>query len=121
MLETAGFQSLRAETGKQRDRLKLLPALELGYYLDKRGANYWMADPEYCGCLFHGDEQAYQRYLELEKDNQLAQRDRQAMLTRSYQRPAFGGPFGAFGPGPPGLGFGFGSGGIGFGGSFQIP
>src|SRR5205807_4128975 len=62
MLETAGFQSLPAVSAEQKDRLRALPALKLGYYVDGRGsANYWMADPEFCGCLYHGDETAYQR------------------------------------------------------------
>ena len=115
MLETAGFQALPATTPDQMKRIKALPALKLGSYLDGHGdTNYWMADSEYCGCLFHGDEVAYQRYQQLKKDNQVAQQDRGAMMAQRFrQPPTFGGPFGGYGPGPPGFGLGFGQGGFG--------
>ena len=126
MLETAGFQPLSAATPQQKDRLKALPSQKIGFYIDRSGrANYWYADPDYCGCLFHGDEAAYQRYQQLKVDNQLSQRDRQAMQSQRYQAPAFMGPFGppspGFGMGPgfgmsPGFGFGSGGPGGGFGG-----
>jgi hypothetical protein len=115
MLDTAGFQSLPASSPEQRNRLKALPSMKLGYYLDQHGAgNYWLADPDYCGCLFHGDEAAYQRYQVLKKDNQTAENDRQALQAQRYQQPF--GPWGPSGLGP-GVGFGFGPGG-GFGGGF---
>jgi hypothetical protein len=115
MLDTAGFQSLPASSPQQKNRLKALPSMKLGYYLDQHGAaNYWLADPDYCGCLFHGDEAAYQRYQVLKKDNQTAENDRQALQAQRYQQPF--GPWGPSGLGP-GVGFGFGPGG-GFGGGF---
>ncbi len=119
ILETAGFQSLLASTTEQKNRLKALPSLKLGYYADRHGgANYWLADPDYCGCLFHGDEAAYQRYELLKKDNRTAELDREAMRARRYQQPPWMGPWGPLGFGP-GAGFGFGpgtglSGGFGF-------
>jgi hypothetical protein len=113
MLDTAGFKSLLASTPDQKNRLKALPSMKLGYYLDQHGAaNYWLADPDYCGCLFHGDEAAYERYLVLKKDNRMAENDRRALQAQRYQQP--------FGPPPgfgPGVGFGLGPG-TGFGGSF---
>jgi hypothetical protein len=118
MLETAGFQSLPAVSAEQKDRLKALPALKLGYYVDGRGsANYWMADPEFCGCLYHGDETAYQRYQSLRKDESEAKLDRGAMMARGYQQPYLGSP--GFGPGP-GMGMGFGGPGMGSGGGFSF-
>src|ERR1700752_4864465 len=80
MLDTAGFQSSLASTAEQKNRLRALPSMKLGYYVDQHGAaNYWLADPDYCGCLFHGDEAAYERYQVLKKDNQTAENDRQAL------------------------------------------
>jgi hypothetical protein len=116
MLETAGFQSLVASSPEQQSRLRALPALKMGYYLDQHGAaNYWLADPDHCGCLFHGDEAAYQRFKLLEKDYQTAENDRQALQAQRYQQP-FGPwpPAGGFGPG---MGFGFGRAGF-VGGGF---
>jgi hypothetical protein len=126
MLATAGFQSLFPSNPEQKNRLKALPSMKIGYYLDQHGAaNYWLADPDSCGCLFHGDAAAYERYLMLQKDAQTAQIDRQAMQAQHYPPPI--GPFGPWGPpgfGPgagfgfgPGVGFGFGSG-TGFGSGF---
>jgi hypothetical protein len=106
MLETAGFQSLPASNPEQKNRLKSLPSMRLGYYVDGHGAtNYWLADPDYCGCLFHGDEAAYKRYQLLEKDYQTAENDRQALQAQRY-----GGSSGPLGPTglAPGMGFGFG-------------
>jgi hypothetical protein len=116
MLDTAGFQSLPASSPEQKKRLKALPPMKLGYYLDQHGAaNYWLADPDYCGCLLHGDQAAYDRFQLLKKDNQTAENDRQALQAQRYQQP-FGrwGPPGGLGPG---MGFGFGPG-TGFGGGF---
>ncbi len=116
MLGTAGFQTLSASSPEQKNRLKALPSMKLGYYLDQHGAaNYWLADPDYCGCLFRGDEAAYKRFQLLQKDNLTAENDRRALQAQRYQSfpPAPWGPPG-FGPG---MGFGFGPG-TGFVGGF---
>jgi len=121
ILRAAGFTSFAAATPAQKERLKSLPPLKLGYYIDQRGnPNYWMADPDTCACLFHGDEAAYRRYQQIQLENEVAARDREAMDARQRQQmmmgtPGFGPPgFGPPGFGPPGLGFGFGGGGFGF-------
>src|ERR1700732_5171283 len=63
MLEAAGFSELPASTSDQATKVKTLPPLKLSYYDDNNGIkHYWMADSDYCKCLFHGDEAAYQRY-----------------------------------------------------------
>ena len=117
MLRAAGFESLTPATPEQQQRLKSLPPLQLGYYLDKNGAaNYWLADADNCDCLFHGDEAAYQRY-EDSKLNQIAERDRErigAQQQRQQMPPGFPPGFGGPGFGGPGFGFGFGGGGFGF-------
>jgi uncharacterized membrane protein YgcG len=117
MLEAAGFRELPAATSDQATKLKTLPPLKLGYYDDKNGAkHYWMADPDYCKCLFHGDEAAYQRYENIKLENQVAERDRHAVEMQQQQQM-----MGPPGFGPPGMGFGgggFSFGGGGFGLSF---
>jgi hypothetical protein len=116
MLDTAGFVPLTASSPEQKDRLRALPPMELGYYLDHQGAaNYWLADPDYCGCLFHGDEASYERFQVLQKDNQTAENDRQALQAQRYQQPL--GPWGPSGGFGPGAGFSFGPA-IGVGGGF---
>ncbi len=122
LLQSAGFSALPAASPQQTAELKSLPPLQLSSYIDSHGvSHYWMADPDSCNCLFHGDEAAYQRYENIQLENQVAQRDRQAIAAQQYQQQqmmmgpglGFGGP--GFGFGGPGLGFGSGFGG-GFGG-----
>jgi hypothetical protein len=121
MLAAAGFNSLPASSPEQKTKLKSLPPLKLGYYVDDNGnANYWMADADYCGCLFHGDEAAYQRYETIKLENQVAQRDREAVEAQQQRQqmiapPGFGPPgMGMGGMGGSGMSFGFGGGGMGF-------
>ncbi len=120
MLQAAGFDALPATTPQQIAQLKSLPALQMGNYIDANGvAHYWMADPDSCNCLFHGDEAAYQRYENIKLQNQMAERDRQAIAAQQYQQQqmmmgpglGFGGP--GFGMMP---GYGYGSGFSTFGG-----
>ena len=111
MLQAAGFGELPAATSDQAIKLKTLPPLKLGYYDDKNGAkHYWMADPDFCKCLFHGDEAAYQRYENIKLENQVAERDRHAVEMQQQQQM-----MGPPGFGPPGMGFG--GSGMSFGGS----
>lgn len=129
LLQEAGFTPLAASTPTEIDRLKQLPANKLGYYVDQNGeANYWLADPDQCHCIYHGDTSAYLRYEDIELRNQLADEQnnqRNAYIAQSrpqppagfgFGPPGFGGGFGGPGFGGSGLGFGFGGGG-GFGGS----
>lgn len=107
MLQSAGFAAVTPTSPSQLDELKSLPPLKLGYYIDKEGeANYWMADPDYCKCIMHGDEAAYQRYENLKLENETAEQDRRAMQYQQQQMNM----------GPPGMGMGFGNGGFGGGG-----
>ncbi|MGH7932768.1 MAG: hypothetical protein ACREQN_06305 [Candidatus Binataceae bacterium] len=99
MLQAAGFTPLSASTPRQKQDLKSLPALSLHYYADANGINhYWVADPEKCGCLFTGDEAAYQRYENIKLQNQLTER-RQDAAEANMRAQQMNGPFG-----PPGLG-----------------
>jgi len=109
MLQTAGFNPVPAATSAQTDHLNTLPPLKLGYYIDQNGdANYWMADPDYCKCIMHGDEAAYQRYENLKLENETAERDRRAVVQQQQQQQMM--------MAPPGMGIGFGNGGFGGGG-----
>ena len=115
LLEAAGFSELPATTAEQDAKLKTLPALKLGYYDDQNALrHYWLADPDFCKCLFHGDAASYQRFENIKLENQVAERDRRAVEMQQQQMmgPGLGPP----GFGPPGIGFGGGGGGFGFGG-----
>jgi hypothetical protein len=112
MLEAAGFSQLPAATSDQTAKLKTLPPLKLNYFEDSNGVrHYWMADPDYCKCLFHGDEASYQRFENIKLENQIAERNQRSAETQQMQQQQMmmGGP--GFGPG-----MGFGGSGISFGG-----
>lgn len=116
-LQAAGFKELPATTPEQIQKLKALPQLKLGYYVDGSGnSNYWLADADNCRCLFHGDEAARQRYETIKLENEVAARNREEEEARQRQMMMMGPP--GFGPpglgfGSPGMGFGFGGGGFG--------
>jgi hypothetical protein len=111
MLQAAGFSALPATTPAQEARLQALPALKLGYYDDAKGVrHFWLADPDVCKCIFHGDEASYQRYENIKLENQVADRDRHAVEMQQQQQ-MMGNGFG-----PPGMGFGGGGSGFSFGG-----
>jgi hypothetical protein len=122
MLSAAGFKQLPASTPQQMERLKSLPPLKLGYYVDDNGgAKYWLADPDNCRCLFHGDEMAYQQYENMKLESQMADQQQRAYGTQTQrqQQMMMGPPFGPPGFGQSGFGqSGFSIGGGGFGISF---
>ena len=114
-LQAAGFRALPATSSEQVQKLKALPQLKLGYYVDRAGnSNYWLADADNCRCLFHGDEAAHQRYETIKLENEVAARNREDEEARQRQMMMMGPPgFGPPGFGQPGMGFGFGGGGFG--------
>jgi hypothetical protein len=76
MLEAAGFVKLPADTPERQQQLASLEPFKLDYYVGKTGKlHYWMADPEVCHCLFHGDDQAYQRYEQMKAEGQFAAKE----------------------------------------------
>lgn len=110
-LTAAGFQTLPADSQQKLDQLKTLPQLSVRYYPDKESGNrYWVADAEFCKCLYVGDDQAYQRYQDLRLEQQMAEEQqraaRQQMQYYQQQQMMMS----------PGMGFGFGGPGMGFGG-----
>ena len=63
MLSAAGFAMLPADTPERTNQLSTLPPLTVSYYVGRKGKmHYWMADPEFCKCLYLGNEEAYQKY-----------------------------------------------------------
>lgn len=95
MLLAAGFRSLPEATAKEKQRLGSLPAFQLNYYTDQNGESYyWMADPDYCHCLFHGDTVAYERYEVIKLQNQIAAREQRRAALQQIQTPNHFGVFG---------------------------
>jgi hypothetical protein len=110
MLSAAGFHMIPADTPEKLQHLKSLPALKVNYYVGKDGAiRYWFADPDYCHCLYLGDEAAYQKYENLRVHARIAENEQEA-AEENYEAQQqmemnMMDPFG-FGFGP-GIGFGF--------------
>ena len=73
MLSAAGFRMLPADTPERQQHLETLVPLQVNYYMGKTGnLHYYMADPDYCKCMYVGSEQDYQKYEQL-KLNQLSE------------------------------------------------
>ena len=71
MLSAAGFRMLPADTPERQKQLDSLLPLQVQYYIGKTGnLHYWMADPDYCKCMYIGTEEAYQKYEKLKLDEQ---------------------------------------------------
>jgi hypothetical protein len=71
MLTAAGFRMLPADTPERQQRLATLAPLEVNYYIGKTGTlHYYMADPDYCKCMYIGSEENYQKYDKLKLDQQ---------------------------------------------------
>jgi hypothetical protein len=93
MLLAAGFRSLPAATAEQKASLKSLPALQLNYYADQNGIpHYWLADPDNCQCLLHGDEAAYHRYEIIRLQNEIAEREQRRLNMQQAMGPPLGFP-----------------------------
>jgi hypothetical protein len=71
MLSAAGFRILPADTPERQKQLESLVPLQVNYYVGKTGnLHYYMADPDYCKCMYIGSEQDYQQYEKLKLNQQ---------------------------------------------------
>ncbi len=79
MLAAAGFAMLPADTAQRKQQLSTLPPLTLSYYVGHTGKmHYWMADPQFCNCLYLGSEEAYQKYERMRTRQHLAEQEHRA-------------------------------------------
>lgn len=71
MLSAAGFRMLPADTPQRQRQLASLVPLDVNYYVGKTGTlHYYMADPDYCKCMYIGTEENYQQYEKLKLNQQ---------------------------------------------------
>src|SRR5262245_1348362 len=73
VLSAAGFQRRPADTPERIAHLKTLRPLKLVPHMKDGRLLYVYADPKNCGCLYVGDEAAYERYHQLALQKQIAQ------------------------------------------------
>lgn len=71
MLVRAGFQLHAADTPKKLDFLRSLPQNELVHNTFNEKVSYFYVDGSFCQCMYVGDEQAYQRFRQSVKEEQM--------------------------------------------------
>ena len=74
MLVRAGFQLHTADTPKKLNFLKSLPQNELVSKTYNEKMFYFYADGTSCQCVYVGDKQAYQRFKQSVKEEQMDER-----------------------------------------------
>jgi hypothetical protein len=79
MLSAAGFTMLPATTPEREQEMANLTPLEISYYVGKTGRlHYWMADPEFCHCIYYGSDESYQRYEQMRLQEKWTARENEA-------------------------------------------
>src|SRR5271155_422192 len=78
MLSAAGFNILPADNDQKISAIQSLPPLKMRYYTKDGKLRYWFADPDYCHCVYVGNETAYQSYQKLKLQSQMAQQSEMA-------------------------------------------
>ncbi len=73
MLSAAGFKMIPADTPEKLAHAQSLPQLKLKYFTGKDGApRYWMADAQFCHCVYVGTEANYQSFKQMQFQARLA-------------------------------------------------
>jgi len=73
VLSAAGFQMRPADTPERIEHLKTMRPLKIVPHMKDGRLLYVYADPKNCGCLYVGDEAAYERFHQLALQKQIAQ------------------------------------------------
>jgi uncharacterized protein YdbL (DUF1318 family) len=73
LLSAAGFQMKLADTPQKLAHLQEMTSQKLVPHTKDGKLYYVYADPEFCKCLFVGNEPAYQKYQQLAIQQKLAQ------------------------------------------------
>jgi hypothetical protein len=102
LLSAAGFKMLPADTPDKLAHAQSLPQLKVKYFTAKDGTlRYWMADAQYCQCVYIGDETAFQKFKQEQFQAQLAAQESEAAQMRAeaaqeeqmeFMDPVFAGP-----------------------------
>lgn len=72
-LAAAGFQTKPADTAKRQASLAQFPVRKLVSRMHDGQLTYFYADPDFCQCLYYGDQRQYGRYRQLALQQQIAQ------------------------------------------------
>ncbi len=85
LLTASGFKKAVADTPEKLDQLKKLPQRKITAREDGDKVFYIYADVEKCRCAYAGNEEAYKKYKQLARKDQLSEEDRQ-FVERNRQR-----------------------------------
>ncbi len=84
LLSAAGFKMLPAETPEKLAHAQSLPQLKVKYFTGTDGTpHYWMADAQYCHCMYVGTEANYQQYKQMQFQAKLANEQNQSAQLQS--------------------------------------
>lgn len=102
MLAAAGFSFRPADTPRKVAALKALPPHAFVHQV-RNGQNVWVyADPTICGCVYAGNDAAYQTYQQEVLQKRIA--DEQVQAAQMNQDASM--DWGAWGPWAPYYGYG---------------
>jgi hypothetical protein len=95
LLSAAGFQMKLADSPQKIAHLQTLTSQKLVPHTRDGKLYYVYADPEFCKCLYVGDEAAYQKYQQLAIQQKLAQEQMNAAAMNENAAMNWGlwGPF----------------------------
>jgi len=74
-LAAAGFQVKLADTPKRQAGLARFPTRKIVTRMRDGQLTYFYADPDFCKCLYYGDQQAYARFRALAIQQRIAQEE----------------------------------------------
>lgn len=94
LLSAAGFNVRPADTLQKMARLQQLPPYQVLMRFRNENPVYIYADPQYCQCLYYGNERSYQSYRRLAVEQNIAQE--QYMAARMNEDAAM--DWGVWGP-----------------------
>ena len=87
MLSAAGFRMLPADTPERQQQLASLVPFDVNYYVGKTGnLHYYMADRDYCKCMYIGTEENYQQYEKLKLNQQFEAKEGE--ISRRTSKPS---------------------------------
>ena len=110
MLTDAGFRPIYIDTSDQASAARRLPPFQLRAYDIQSGKVFWYYDPEYCACVYEGDQAAFDRYDQiLRQQNDIAEytdsEDEQVASLNALNFAMFPAPLYWYGGGWGGLGW----------------
>jgi hypothetical protein len=71
LMQAAGFRMLPADTPDRKRALKSLPAHRFSMQIRNNEAVWVYPDPTICGCLYVGDQLAYDQYRRIQAEQRL--------------------------------------------------